>query len=68
MDRFQFVCEWMIEYLQNLQSIELSDYRYIWNLLKRMKKYVQTPHDTVLQELKNIADMSGGKTEDIAII
>ena len=28
---------------------------------------VQIPHDTVLQELKNIADMSGRETEDMAM-
>ncbi len=28
---------------------------------------VQIPHDAVLQELKNIADMSGRETEDMAL-
>ncbi len=28
---------------------------------------VQIPHDTVLQELRNVADISGGETEDMAM-
>lgn len=40
------------------------------NVIEKVVKQdgtVQIPHDTVLQELKNIADMSGRETEDMAM-
>lgn len=40
------------------------------NVIEKVVKQdgtVQIPHDTVLQELKNIADMSGKETEDMAM-
>ena len=40
------------------------------NIIEKVVKQdgtVQIPHDTVLQELKNIADMSGRETEDMAM-
>lgn len=40
------------------------------NVIQRVVKQdgaVQVPHDTVLQELKNIADSSGIGTEDMAM-
>lgn len=33
----------------------------------KQESSVQVPHDTVLQELKNIADMSGRESEDMAM-
>ena len=33
----------------------------------KQDRTVQVPHDTVLQELKNIADMTGKKSEDMAM-
>lgn len=40
------------------------------NVIEKVVKQdgnVQIPHDTVLQELKNIAAMSGKETEDMAM-